>query len=46
VARNGADDFDKPATFSRPARFVIGVAVFIFGVFVGAALAAWVVPPL
>jgi hypothetical protein len=40
------DQSDEPATLGGPARLVIGAAVFLLGMLVGAALAAWVVPPV
>jgi hypothetical protein len=41
-----ADDYGKLGTFSWIARVAIGVAVFSLGILVGAAVAAWVVPPV
>jgi hypothetical protein len=40
------DQNKEPTTLGGPARFVIGAAVFLLGMLVGAALAAWVVPPV
>jgi hypothetical protein len=31
---------------SRPARVVIGAAVFAFGILAGAGIAAWLMPPV
>jgi hypothetical protein len=41
-----ANDQNEEPTTLGPARFVIGAAVFLLGMLVGAALAAWVVPPV
>jgi hypothetical protein len=40
-----ADDDGEHKTFSWTARIAIAVAVFSLGMLVGAAVAAWVVPP-
>jgi hypothetical protein len=40
------DQNEEPTTLGEPARFVIGAAVFLLGMLIGAALAAWVVPPV
>jgi hypothetical protein len=44
VVRDDAVQNNKPASLVRLARFVIGAAVLLFGMLVGAAIAAWVVP--
>jgi hypothetical protein len=43
VVRDNAEN--RPASVGGPARVVIGAAVFLLGMLVGAAIAAWVVPP-
>jgi hypothetical protein len=43
---DATDQNEEPTTLGGPARFVIGAAVFLLGMLVGAALAAWVVPPV
>jgi hypothetical protein len=45
-AGDAIDQSDEPATLGGPARLVIGAAVFLLGMLVGTALAAWVVPPV
>ena len=40
------DQNKEPTTLGGLARFVIGAAVFLLGMLIGAALAAWVVPPV
>jgi hypothetical protein len=40
------DDDGKLKTFGRPSRIAVAVAVFSLGILVGAAVAAWVVPPI
>ena len=44
-ARSASHNHDEPAAFSRSARLVVAAAVFILGLFIGAAVAAWIVPP-
>jgi hypothetical protein len=41
-----ADDDGKLRTFSWAVRIAVAVAVFSLGILVGAAVAAWVVPPI
>jgi hypothetical protein len=41
-----ADDDGKLRTFSWAVRIAVVVAVFSLGILVGAAVAAWVVPPV
>jgi hypothetical protein len=41
-----ADDGGKLRTFSWAVRIAVAVAVFSLGILVGAAVAAWVVPPV
>jgi hypothetical protein len=40
------DDDDDGKLISWPVRIAIAVAVFSLGILVGAAVAAWVVPPI
>jgi hypothetical protein len=40
------DDDGKPRTISWAVRTAVAVAVFSLGLLVGAAVAAWVVPPI
>jgi hypothetical protein len=41
-----ADDDGELRTFSWTVRIAVAVAVFSLGILVGAAVAAWVVPPI
>jgi len=47
IARNAGEAM-LPTRFmsSRPARVVIGAAVFVVGMLAGAGIAAWLVPPV
>jgi hypothetical protein len=40
------DDDGKLRTFSWAVRIAVAIAVFSLGILAGAALAAWVVPPI